>query len=60
MDQLLCFFKNLNMLDPNICCFDAFDGLHVTRVTQLAWQFKSKNDNNESLAKAIMDNQERT
>jgi hypothetical protein len=58
--QLVCFFKNLNLCNPDICCFDAFDGLHVIGVTRLGWQFKSKNDNNESLVKAIMANQKPT
>jgi hypothetical protein len=43
------------MLDPDICCFDAFDGLHVIGVTQPGWQFKSKS-NNESSMKVIKAN----
>jgi hypothetical protein len=58
--QQVCFFKNLNMCNPNICCFDAFDRLHVIGVTWPRWQFKSKSDNNESLMKAIRVNQKPT
>ncbi len=44
------------MCNPDICCFDAFDGLHVMGVTQLGWQHNNKSDNNESSTKAIMAN----
>jgi hypothetical protein len=54
--QLVCFFKKLNLCNLDICCFDVFDGLHVVGVTHPGWQFKSKSDNNESSAKAIMVN----
>lgn len=58
--RLVCFFKNLNLCNLDICCFEVFDGLHVIGVTQLGLQFKSKNDNNESSTKAIMANQKPT
>jgi len=58
--QLACLFKNFNFCNLDICCFDAFDGLHVIRVTQLGWQFKSKSDNNESSTKEIMANKKPT
>jgi hypothetical protein len=58
--QLVCYFKNSNMCNLDICCFDAFDGLHVIGVTHLGWQFQNKNDNNESSTKEVMVNQKPT
>jgi hypothetical protein len=60
IDQLLCFFKNLILLDLDICCFDAFDGLHVIGVTKLRWKFKNKSDNDESSVKVVMANKKQT